>query len=79
MSMSFSSLGVQRPTHIYKNATENRKRAQTEMGGKNPVIVSETANLAEAVEIVADGAFGYRTGMYRNIARRCPTVSSRAM
>jgi len=34
------------------------KRAQTELGGKNPTVVSETVDVEEAAEIVASGTFG---------------------
>jgi 2,5-dioxopentanoate dehydrogenase (EC 1.2.1.26) len=44
--------------HVYNLATDAGKRAQTEMGGKNPVIVTESADVAEAVAIVGTGAFG---------------------
>lgn len=43
---------------VYSLATDAGKRAQTEMGGKNPVIVTESADVAEAVTIVGNGAFG---------------------
>jgi aldehyde dehydrogenase (NAD+) len=43
---------------VYKNATEHEKRVQTEMGGKNPAVVSASADPAEASQIVADGSFG---------------------
>ncbi|MFD1567031.1 aldehyde dehydrogenase family protein, partial [Halolamina litorea] len=39
-------------------AAEDGKRVQLEMGGKNPTVVSDTADVAEAAEIVAAGAFG---------------------
>lgn len=43
---------------VYDTATEDGKRIQLEMGGKNPTIVSDTADIAEAADIVASGAFG---------------------
>jgi aldehyde dehydrogenase (NAD+) len=43
---------------VYDDATEEMKRVQTEMGGKNPTIVTESADVDEAVEIVGTGAFG---------------------
>ncbi|QLG27811.1 aldehyde dehydrogenase family protein [Halorarum halophilum] len=43
---------------VYDKATDSGKRVQTELGGKNPTIVSETADPAEAAEIVASGGFG---------------------
>jgi 2,5-dioxopentanoate dehydrogenase len=43
---------------VYDDATEDMKRVQTEMGGKNPTVVTDSADVAEAAEIVANGAFG---------------------
>lgn len=43
---------------VYDTATEDGKRVQLEMGGKNPTVVSDTADVEEAAEIVASGAFG---------------------
>ena len=43
---------------VYDTATDTGKRVQTEMGGKNPTIVAESADPAEAAEIVASGGFG---------------------
>ncbi|WP_247729858.1 aldehyde dehydrogenase family protein [Halovivax limisalsi] len=39
-------------------AAPDGKRIQLEMGGKNPVVVSEHADLETAVDVVAGGAFG---------------------
>ncbi|MXV60547.1 aldehyde dehydrogenase family protein [Natronorubrum sp. JWXQ-INN-674] len=44
--------------HVYDMAAEDQKRVQLEMGGKNPVVVSKSADLDDAVEIAANGAFG---------------------
>jgi aldehyde dehydrogenase (NAD+) len=44
--------------HVYQQATEDMKRAQAEMGGKNPALVSGNADVERAVEIVGQGAFG---------------------
>ncbi|WP_254533122.1 aldehyde dehydrogenase family protein [Natrinema gelatinilyticum] len=44
--------------HVYETAAENQKRTQTEMGGKNPTIVSESADVDQAVEIIGAGGFG---------------------
>ncbi|MFW6304229.1 MAG: aldehyde dehydrogenase family protein [Candidatus Saliniplasma sp.] len=41
---------------IQKNA--GKKRVQTEMGGKNPTLVMDSADINKAVKIVVDGAFG---------------------
>lgn len=43
---------------VYDLATDDGKRVQTEMGGKNPTIVAESADIEEAATIVANGAFG---------------------
>jgi aldehyde dehydrogenase (NAD+) len=39
-------------------AKETDKRIQLEMGGKNPVVVMDSADVDDAVEIAAAGAFG---------------------
>ena len=44
--------------HVYDAATNDGKRIQTEMGGKNPTVVSRSADLETAADIVASGAFG---------------------
>ncbi|SIR75056.1 2,5-dioxopentanoate dehydrogenase [Haladaptatus litoreus] len=43
---------------VYDQATDSGKRVQTELGGKNPTVVSNSANVAEAADIVANGGFG---------------------
>ncbi|MEF8874290.1 MAG: aldehyde dehydrogenase family protein [Candidatus Thermoplasmatota archaeon] len=43
---------------VYEQASKGGKRVQTEMGGKNPALVMKSADIDEAVEIVANGAFG---------------------
>jgi aldehyde dehydrogenase (NAD+) len=43
---------------VYADATEDMKRVQTEMGGKNPTLVMPSADVGEAADIVARGAFG---------------------
>jgi 2,5-dioxopentanoate dehydrogenase len=43
---------------VYDQATDDGKRVQLEMGGKNPTIVSGNADIEEAADIVANGAFG---------------------
>lgn len=45
-------------TMVYEQATADMKRVQCEMGGKNPTVVMPSADLDQAVEIVANGAFG---------------------
>lgn len=46
--------------HLYRNfATQYPKPVIVEMGGKNPVIVTENADLDLAAEGVARGAFGF--------------------
>ena len=44
--------------HVYDAATDGGKRIQTEMGGKNPTVVTSRADVDRAVDIVAAGAFG---------------------
>ena len=44
--------------YVYDTAADSQKRVQTEMGGKNPTLVSESADVEEAADIVAGGAFG---------------------
>jgi aldehyde dehydrogenase (NAD+) len=44
--------------HVYDAATDGTKRAQAEMGGKNPTVVTDSAAVDEAVSIVGAGAFG---------------------
>ncbi|WP_256391513.1 2,5-dioxovalerate dehydrogenase [Natronoarchaeum rubrum] len=43
---------------VYDTATDDGKRVQLEMGGKNPTVVSDSADVEEAADIVASGAFG---------------------
>jgi aldehyde dehydrogenase (NAD+) len=43
---------------VYDTATDDGKRVQTEMGGKNPTVVMPSADLEAAVDVVAAGAFG---------------------
>ena len=43
---------------VYDAATDDTKRAQAEMGGKNPTIVTNSADVDEAVDTVGAGAFG---------------------
>lgn len=43
---------------VYEGATSDQKRVQLEMGGKNPLIVSDTADIEQAADIAAAGAFG---------------------
>jgi aldehyde dehydrogenase (NAD+) len=45
-------------TDVYQSATADGKRAQCEMGGKNPTIVMPSADIDKAASIVASGAFG---------------------
>lgn len=44
--------------HVYGQATASGKRVQTELGGKNPTVVTASADVGEAVEIAGAGAFG---------------------
>ena len=43
---------------VYGDATDEEKRVQTEMGGKNPAVVCASADPVEAAGIVAAGGFG---------------------
>ncbi|WP_416841800.1 aldehyde dehydrogenase family protein [Haloferax sp. DFSO52] len=43
---------------VYDQATNAGKRVQTELGGKNPTLVTASADPAEAAGIVATGGFG---------------------
>lgn len=43
---------------VYKEAAADGKRVQTELGGKNPTIVTDSADLEKAASIVANGGFG---------------------
>tara|TARA_R110000850_G_scaffold51771_4_gene125615 strand:+ start:1238 stop:2671 length:1434 start_codon:yes stop_codon:yes gene_type:complete len=56
-------------THLRRTVTDRGGRVQLEMGGKNPLVVLDDANLEAAVECALNGAF-FSTG------QRC-TASSR--
>jgi aldehyde dehydrogenase (NAD+) len=56
---------------LYRQAAGGLKKVQCEMGGKNPVVVLEDADLALAVEGTVQGAFG-------STGQRC-TATSRAI
>ncbi|GLO14653.1 hypothetical protein PPUJ20028_32360 [Pseudomonas putida] len=56
---------------IARLAAEGMKKAQLEIGGKNPLIVLDDADLEQAVEVALNGSF-YSTG------QRC-TASSRVI
>ena len=56
---------------LYEQASRRGAKVQCEMGGKNPVIVLEDADLELAVESTAQGAFG-------SSGQRC-TATSRAV
>lgn len=43
---------------IYDEASKDMKRVQLEMGGKNPLIVLEDADIDEAVQLAVAGGFG---------------------
>jgi len=58
-------------TDVYVRGAEGQKKVQCEMGGKNPVLVLEDADLDLAVEGIAQGAFG-------STGQRC-TATSRAV
>jgi hypothetical protein len=44
--------------YVYESAVADGKRVQTELGGKNPTVVSDSADVQEAAEICAASAFG---------------------
>ena len=56
---------------LYEQASHRGKRVQCEMGGKNPLIVLEDANLERALEGAISGGFG-------STGQRC-TASSRVI
>jgi aldehyde dehydrogenase (NAD+) len=56
---------------LYEQAARRGAKVQCEMGGKNPVVVMEDADLDLAVEATAQGAFG-------STGQRC-TATSRAV
>ncbi|MGI8654693.1 MAG: aldehyde dehydrogenase family protein [Pyrinomonadaceae bacterium] len=56
---------------LYEQASQRGAKVQCEMGGKNPVVVMEDADLDLAVESTAQGAFG-------SSGQRC-TATSRAV
>ena len=56
---------------LYEQAARRGAKVQCEMGGKNPVIVMEDADMSLAVESTAQGAFG-------SAGQRC-TATSRAI
>ncbi|MEF8832364.1 MAG: aldehyde dehydrogenase family protein [Candidatus Thermoplasmatota archaeon] len=43
---------------VCKKATESGKRVQTEMGGKNPMLIMKDAEIEKAAEMVKNGVFG---------------------
>ena len=43
---------------VYQDAASLGKRVQTELGGKNPTVVSASADIDQAADIVSMGAFG---------------------
>lgn len=45
-------------TSVYEQSVVNGKRAQCEMGGKNPAVILPSTDVEMAVEIVGAGAFG---------------------
>jgi aldehyde dehydrogenase (NAD+) len=60
---------VQTGERILATATPQRTRVQLEMGGKNPLVVLDDADLSVAVDVALQGAFG-------STGQRC-TASSR--
>jgi 2,5-dioxopentanoate dehydrogenase len=43
---------------IYEQATDAHKRVQTELGSKNPTVVTDNADIEEAAQTVGSAAFG---------------------
>ena len=56
---------------LYEQASRRGAKVQCEMGGKNPVVIMEDADMELAVESTAQGAFG-------SSGQRC-TATSRAV
>ncbi len=56
---------------IYEQATDAHKRVQTELGSKNPTIVTENADIEEAARTVGNGAF--------NVTGQACTATERAV
>jgi len=56
-------------------AARARKKAQLEMGGKNPMVVMEDADLDKAVEVAINGAF-FSTGQRCTASSRLIVVSA---
>ncbi|MBX6753120.1 MAG: aldehyde dehydrogenase family protein [Thermorudis peleae] len=54
--------------HVYQVASERGAKVQLELGGKNPVIIADDADLDFAVEIVTSGAF-------RSTGQKCTATS----
>jgi aldehyde dehydrogenase (NAD+) len=54
---------------IYASCAARGVKAQCEMGGKNPVVVLEDADLDLAADGIVSGAFGSRPAMYCNEPR----------
>ncbi len=56
---------------VYQDAAADQKRVQLEMGGKNPTVLPDSADLDDAVKIVDTGAF--------DVTGRACTACSRAI
>ncbi|MBE0697285.1 MAG: aldehyde dehydrogenase family protein [Anaerolineaceae bacterium] len=56
-------------TRIYEKAMKNLTRVQLEMGGKNPTVILDDADLPLAVELVARSAFGLTGQAYTATSR----------
>ncbi|ACZ40317.1 aldehyde dehydrogenase family protein [Sphaerobacter thermophilus] len=54
--------------HLYQIASARGAKVQLELGGKNPVVIAEDADLAQAVEIVTSGAM-------RSTGQKCTATS----
>ncbi len=56
-SISFTG-GVDAGVHVYRNAANKLKPVELELGGKNPQIIMNDANINLAIEGILFGAFG---------------------
>lgn len=54
--------------HLYEQVARRGAKAQCEMGGKNPIVVMEDADIEQAAQAAASGAFG-------SAGQRCSATS----
>ncbi|WP_224760711.1 aldehyde dehydrogenase family protein [Salinibacterium sp. ZJ450] len=67
-ALSFTG-SVATGAHVLEAAQSHQARVQLEMGGKNPLIISDDADLDVAVSVAVDGSFG-STGQRCTAAER---------